>query len=83
MPLTRGLTTEKVASPGHFWTSGRVTLFTAFTASLAYILGASEMGSFTKKELVADVPVSLRHQYGSKADMEKVECFSGMTDKAN
>jgi len=83
MPLRRGLTTETVATPQHFWTSGRVTLFTAFTASLAYVLGASEMGSFTKKELAADVPVSLRHQYGSKADMEKVECFPDMTDKVN
>ena len=51
-----------------FWTSGRVLLFTAFTASLTYVYGVSDAKNN------GPVLSALRSQsprYGTKADMEK------------
>jgi hypothetical protein len=51
-----------------FWSSGRVLLFTTFTASLTYLLGINDVTRSVKPwNTTLRVP-----SYGTKRDMEKV-----------
>ncbi|KAF2176188.1 D-lactate dehydrogenase mitochondrial precursor, partial [Zopfia rhizophila CBS 207.26] len=68
---TQTTTAEQASKPkiGQklFWTSSRVTLFTALTGSLAYIYGVNDVSSRFQLPWVW----SLRPRYASKTDMER------------
>lgn len=68
-PMSRGLATGSAAVSRQFWTTGRVALVTAFTASLTYLIGASEMGTFIQQRARSAAPA---RQYATKPEMEKV-----------
>ncbi|KAK3710229.1 D-lactate ferricytochrome c oxidoreductase [Vermiconidia calcicola] len=54
----------------HFWTTGRVLLFTAFTGSLTYLYGLNETSSFLRKSLSRpDIPSP--PVYATKSQLEK------------
>ncbi|KIW07485.1 glycolate oxidase, subunit GlcD, variant [Verruconis gallopava] len=60
-------TFTRAANSTSFWTSGRVLLLTAFTASLTYVYGVHDAGS------LGPVSAALRSKapkYGTKKDME-------------
>jgi len=56
---------------GHFWTTSRAFLFSAFASSLAYVYGVTDAGSRVNEIWGKDKAP----QYGSAKELEKVCCF--------
>ena len=63
-------TSQQLPHERHFWTTGRVLLFTAFTGSVTYALGSYERSSFFRKTLAeSDAPTA--PVYATKPELAK------------
>ncbi|KAG8629188.1 hypothetical protein KVT40_003053 [Elsinoe batatas] len=63
--LRRQASTTTTTSPPAFWTTGRVTLLTAFASSLTYVFGVGDAGSFFRNASTKGP------SYAKKPEMEK------------
>jgi len=57
------------------WTTGRVVLLTAFTGSLAYLVGVGDTSSFFRRSTTkpADATKNAKPVYATKRQMEEVQ----------